>query len=200
MINNFKINFLSGKKAKYCSLCIEDRNIPTPPMLFQFLFLLDFYLSKTLCLGHKPKYIFNSKPPFFVLLFYNFIVVKKTSSEASKMTLEWIFLKLFGMASFDSRRRQEQGKCTKQKQKQKQNPKTDLFGRTRLHTIISSYVLFLLLCFIVFPTISATQFDNLRRLNQTFRPGEESKKMRLIRSHLLKINKPSVKSIQVYFD
>lgn len=33
-------------------------------------------------------------------------------------------------------------------------------------------------------------------MNQTFRPGEESKKMRLIRTHLMKINKPSVKSIE----
>ncbi|KAJ0666576.1 putative neprosin [Helianthus annuus] len=101
---------------------------------------------------------------------------------------------------FDFRRRQEEGKCTKQKQKQE----TDFFGRRRriVHTrmdftfhfpIISSFVFFLLLSS---TAISASQFDDFRRLNQTFRPGEESKKMKLIRTHLLKINKPSVKTIQ----
>ncbi|KAI7724775.1 hypothetical protein M8C21_031200, partial [Ambrosia artemisiifolia] len=99
---------------------------------------------------------------------------------------------------FDFRRRQEQGKCTKQKQKQG----TKMFGRRRIHTrmnftfnfpIISSLVFFFLLSL---TAISAAQFEDLARLNQTFRPGEESKKMRLIRTHLLKINKPSVKTIQ----
>ncbi|KAD5317211.1 hypothetical protein E3N88_17157 [Mikania micrantha] len=61
--------------------------------------------------------------------------------------------------------------------------------------IISSFVFFLLF-FTVFPAISTAEFDDFRRLNQTFRPGEESKKMRLIRTHLMKINKPSVKTIQ----
>lgn len=128
------------------------------------------------------------------------------------MALEWeSFWKLFfGMASLhwekteetcfciDFTRRQEEGKCTKQKHKQ------DLFRRrTQVHTrmdfppIISSFVFFLLLFSTVFPVISASQFEDFRRLNQTFRPGEESKKMRLIRTHLMKINKPSVKSIQV---
>ncbi|KAI3694187.1 hypothetical protein L1987_77148 [Smallanthus sonchifolius] len=100
---------------------------------------------------------------------------------------------------FDFRRRQEEGKCTKQKQKQ-----TDLFGRTQVHTrmhftfnfhflpIISSCVIFLLF----FPAISDAQFEDFRRLNQSFRPGEESKKIRLIRTHLMKINKPAVKTIQ----
>ncbi|XP_076889565.1 protein neprosin-like [Bidens hawaiensis] len=103
---------------------------------------------------------------------------------------------------FDLRRRQEEGKCTKQKQKHK--TKTHLFGTTQVHTrmystfnfrfspIISSFVFFLLF----FPAISAAQFEDFRRMNQTFRPGEESKKMRLIRTHLLKINKPAVKTIQ----
>ncbi|KAF5801884.1 putative neprosin [Helianthus annuus] len=104
---------------------------------------------------------------------------------------------------FDFRRRQEEGKCTKQKQKQKTD--RDLFGRTQVHTrrmhstfsfqilpIISSFVFFLLFS----TAVSASQFEDFRRLNQTFRPGEESKKMRLIRTHLLKINKPSVKTIQ----
>ncbi|XP_076943703.1 protein neprosin-like [Bidens hawaiensis] len=101
---------------------------------------------------------------------------------------------------FDLRRRQEEGKCTKQKHK----TKTHLFGRTQVHTrmhstfnfhfspIISSFVLFLLFS----PAISSAQFEDFRRMNQTFRPGEESKKMRLIRTHLLKINKPAVKTIQ----
>ncbi|CAH1414939.1 unnamed protein product [Lactuca virosa] len=62
--------------------------------------------------------------------------------------------------------------------------------------IISSFVFFLLLCSSVFSAMSAAQFEDFRRMNQTFRPGEESKKMRLIRTHLMKINKPSVKSIE----
>ncbi|KAI3728331.1 hypothetical protein L6452_16965 [Arctium lappa] len=113
---------------------------------------------------------------------------------------------------FDFRRRQEleeeeESKC----RKQKQETKTDLFGRRQLvHDtamdfsfnfqinipIISTFVFFLLLLSTLFPAISAAQFEDFRRLNQTFRPGEESKKMRLIRTHLMKINKPSVKSIQ----
>ncbi|PWA98029.1 hypothetical protein CTI12_AA023510 [Artemisia annua] len=127
-------------------------------------------------------------------------------------------LELFGMASFhwektvetcfcfDFTRRQEEGKCTKQKQE----TKTNLFGRAQaVHTtrmdftssfqtipIISSFVFFLLLFSTLLPSISASQFDDFRRLNQTFRPGEESKKMRLIKAHLMKINKPSVKTIQ----
>ncbi|XP_019176425.1 PREDICTED: uncharacterized protein LOC109171804 [Ipomoea nil] len=32
--------------------------------------------------------------------------------------------------------------------------------------------------------------------NQTFRPGDESRKMKMIRDHLMKINKPAVKTIQ----
>lgn len=110
---------------------------------------------------------------------------------------------------FDFSRRQEEGKCTKQKQIQ--DTKTDLFRRTQVHTkmdftssfqtlpIISSFVFFLLLFSTLFPAISASQFEDFRRSNQTFRPGEESKKMRLIRTHLMNINKPSVKSIQVIF-
>nr|XP_043607592.1 uncharacterized protein LOC122579476 [Erigeron canadensis] len=113
---------------------------------------------------------------------------------------------------FDFRRRQEEGKCTKQKQeKQKQETETGhLFGRTtQVHTrmgyftssiqilpIISSFVYFLLLFTTLFPTTSASRFEDFQRMNQTFRPGEESKKMRLIRTHLMKINKPSVKTIQ----
>lgn len=111
---------------------------------------------------------------------------------------------------FDIRRRQEleEGKC--RKQKQKQETETDLSGRTQVHDtttmdfsfnfqiipIISTFVFFLLLFSTFFPAISAAEFEDFRRLNQTFRPGEESKKMRLIRTHLMKINKPSVKSIQ----
>ncbi|KAK9076180.1 hypothetical protein SSX86_004513 [Deinandra increscens subsp. villosa] len=83
---------------------------------------------------------------------------------------------------------------------------TEFFGRRRrrrmnltfnfqILPIISSFVFFLLFS-TVFPATSASQFEDFRRLNQTFRPGEESKKMRLIRTHLMKINKPSVKTIQ----
>ncbi|KAK9052732.1 hypothetical protein SSX86_029362 [Deinandra increscens subsp. villosa] len=90
-------------------------------------------------------------------------------------------------------RRREKGKCTKQKQHQ--------FARTQLtdftlHFQIFPIIFFFLLFSPVFPAISAAQFQDLRRLNQTFRPREESNKMRSIRTHLLNINKPSVKSIQ----
>ncbi|KAI3501787.1 hypothetical protein L1887_29811 [Cichorium endivia] len=117
---------------------------------------------------------------------------------------------------FNYRRRQDEANVEKENTKnrirknknKKTETETDLSGRTQVHTsmdfrfnfqilpIISSFVFFLLFCSTVFPAMSAAQFEDFRRMNQTFRPGEESKKMRLIRTHLMKINKPSVKTIQ----
>lgn len=95
---------------------------------------------------------------------------------------------------FDFTRRQEQGKCTKQKQRRQTEETTMLYFSFNLQILP---IIFLILFSTIIPAISAAQFDNFRRLNQTFRPGEESKKMRLIKTHLMKINKPAVKTIQV---
>ncbi|KAK1408694.1 hypothetical protein QVD17_40685 [Tagetes erecta] len=94
---------------------------------------------------------------------------------------------------FDFTRRQEQGKCTKQKQRRQTEQTTMLYFSFNPQILP---IIFLVLFSTIFPATSAAQFDNFRRLNQTFRPGEESKKMRLIKTHLMKINKPAVKTIQ----
>ncbi|KAL9666093.1 hypothetical protein QQ045_000415 [Rhodiola kirilowii] len=64
---------------------------------------------------------------------------------------------------------------------------------------LSSPVISLLLCFLVLVSLTrvqATESSNFDQKNQTLRPDEELRKMKLIREHLQKINKPAVKSIQ----
>ncbi|XP_052184153.1 uncharacterized protein LOC127796181 [Diospyros lotus] len=61
----------------------------------------------------------------------------------------------------------------------------------KISPIISIFVCFLLLA----SSVSSHSGDH-SRLNQTFRPGNEQKKLHIIRAHLKKINKPSVKTIQ----
>lgn len=62
---------------------------------------------------------------------------------------------------------------------------------SKISPIISIFVFFL---FSVCPVLSLqTQQFNLA--NQTFKPGDD---MKIIKSHLMKINKPSLKTIQVF--
>lgn len=102
---------------------------------------------------------------------------------------------------FDHRRRQHQ--CTQ--------PQTGLAEETtqtissnmasthsKISPIISIFVSFLLASsFLSLVQSSETETD--RPANQTFRPGEELDKLKMIRDHLQKINKPAVKTIQVFF-
>lgn len=64
--------------------------------------------------------------------------------------------------------------------------------------IISVFVWFLLFLFCV---CSAKSLDsvNFNEANQSFHPGKELHKLKIIRAHLMKINKPAVKTIQVRF-
>ena len=98
---------------------------------------------------------------------------------------------------FDHRRRQHQ--CTQ--------PQTGLAEETtqtissnmassycKISPIIPIFVSFLLVASSVC-SVHSSETD--RPANQTFRPGEELEKLKIIRDHLLKINKPAVKTIQV---
>ncbi|KAL7605241.1 hypothetical protein Lser_V15G14684 [Lactuca serriola] len=63
----------------------------------------------------------------------------------------------------------------------------------KIPPIISVFVFMLLMSSPVFPATSAKK---LRRDHHVFRPQEETNKMKLVKAHLMKINKPFVKSIQ----
>ncbi|KAJ9708847.1 hypothetical protein PVL29_000717 [Vitis rotundifolia] len=63
----------------------------------------------------------------------------------------------------------------------------------KISSIIPIFVSFLLVASSVCPVHSS---ETDRPANQTFRPGEELEKLKIIRDHLLKINKPAVKTIQ----
>ncbi|XP_041013166.1 uncharacterized protein LOC121256437 [Juglans microcarpa x Juglans regia] len=65
----------------------------------------------------------------------------------------------------------------------------------KISPIIPIFVCFLLVSSSVCPVHSSEQREN-RAANQTFRPEEESQKLKTIRSRLRKINKPAVKTIQ----
>uniref|UniRef100_A0A7N0TEW8 Neprosin PEP catalytic domain-containing protein n=1 Tax=Kalanchoe fedtschenkoi TaxID=63787 RepID=A0A7N0TEW8_KALFE len=60
--------------------------------------------------------------------------------------------------------------------------------------VISSLLCFLLV--VASPLVCADDSSDFGRRNQTLRPDEELRKMKLIRDHLQKINKPPVKTIQ----
>ncbi|KAI5679235.1 hypothetical protein M9H77_10185 [Catharanthus roseus] len=60
----------------------------------------------------------------------------------------------------------------------------------------SNFVCFLLLLLLFIFSVCPVQTTEGFNLNQTFRPGEELHKLRMIRDHLSKINKPSIKTIQ----
>ncbi|RVX04450.1 hypothetical protein CK203_018524 [Vitis vinifera] len=63
----------------------------------------------------------------------------------------------------------------------------------KISPIIPIFVSFLLVASSVC-SVHSSETD--RPANQTFRPGEELEKLKIIRDHLLKINKPAVKTIQ----
>ncbi|GMP57901.1 hypothetical protein CsSME_00021785 [Camellia sinensis var. sinensis] len=65
----------------------------------------------------------------------------------------------------------------------------------KVSPIISIFVFFLFLASSVCPVCSSESGDD-SRVNQTLRPGEEIQKLKMIKAHLNKINKPPVKTIQ----
>ncbi|KAF3622948.1 Pyruvate phosphate dikinase, PEP/pyruvate binding domain isoform 1 [Capsicum annuum] len=66
---------------------------------------------------------------------------------------------------------------------------------SKISPIISIFVFFLFFIFSVCPALSLeTQQFNLA--NQTFKPSDEVHNTKIIKSHLMKINKPSLKTIQ----
>lgn len=67
---------------------------------------------------------------------------------------------------------------------------------SKISPIISIFVFFLFFIFSVCPVLSL-EIENFNLANQTFKPGDELQKMKMIKSHLMKINKPSLKTIQV---
>lgn len=62
--------------------------------------------------------------------------------------------------------------------------------------IISIFVFFLFFTSSLCPALSSTEYH---QKNQTFRPGKQLRKLKAIRAHLVKINKPSLKTIQAFF-
>ncbi|OIT22326.1 PREDICTED: uncharacterized protein LOC109217750 [Nicotiana attenuata] len=66
---------------------------------------------------------------------------------------------------------------------------------SKISPIISIFVFFLFFIFSVCPVLSL-EIENFNLANQTFKPGDELQKMKMIKSHLMKINKPSLKTIQ----
>ncbi|KAI3720332.1 hypothetical protein L6452_21248 [Arctium lappa] len=91
---------------------------------------------------------------------------------------------------FKQRRRQAGSKW---KQQQKQKQVFDSSCCFKIPPITSVFVFIFLLLSLVFPATSGKEF---RRDHQLFRPPEESNEMKLVKDRLMKINKPSVKSIQ----
>ena len=65
--------------------------------------------------------------------------------------------------------------------------------------IISIFVFFLFFTSSVCPALSSTGSEEYHQKNQTFRPGKQLRKLKAIRAHLMKINKPSLKTIQAFF-
>ncbi|XP_009619354.1 protein neprosin [Nicotiana tabacum] len=63
---------------------------------------------------------------------------------------------------------------------------------SKISPIISIFVFFLFsVC-----SVLSLETENFHLANQTFKPGDELQKMKMIKSHLMKINKPSLKTIQ----
>ncbi|XP_019163410.1 PREDICTED: uncharacterized protein LOC109159749 [Ipomoea nil] len=76
-----------------------------------------------------------------------------------------------------------------------QNSST-IMSSSKISPIISGFVFFLF--FIIFSASPAGALEPGRpsQANQTFRPGDELQKMKTVRAHLMKINKPAIKTIQ----
>ncbi|MCD9645499.1 hypothetical protein HAX54_034491 [Datura stramonium] len=66
---------------------------------------------------------------------------------------------------------------------------------SKISPIISIFVFFLFFIFSVCPVLSL-ETEQFNLSNQTFKPGDELHKMKIIKSHLMKINKPFLKTIQ----
>ncbi|KAJ9176352.1 hypothetical protein P3X46_011672 [Hevea brasiliensis] len=103
---------------------------------------------------------------------------------------------------FDHRRRQRQ--CRQQRQtyadlaKEKKRRSFSNMASSwcsEISPIISIFVSFLLVFSLICPVYSS-ETGNSHATNQTLRPEEELQKLKMIREHLKKINKPAVKTIQ----
>ncbi|KAK2977470.1 hypothetical protein RJ640_016098 [Escallonia rubra] len=98
----------------------------------------------------------------------------------------------------DHRRRQHQCKQAERvlvEETRRSNSSNMDSSSCKISPIISSFVFFLFLISSVCPVL-ASQSDTFHQSNQTFRPEKELKKLKMIRAHLMKINKPAVKTIQ----
>lgn len=96
---------------------------------------------------------------------------------------------------FDHRRRQHQ--CTQAEAGSAEETTQTISSNMassycKIFPIISIFVSFLLVASSVCPVHSSET-----AANQTFRPGEELEKLKIIRDHLEKINKPALKTILV---
>lgn len=68
----------------------------------------------------------------------------------------------------------------------------------KISPVISFLVLFLCVSSSV-PPVFSSKPENIQQGNQTLRTGKEVQRLKLIKAHLKKINKPSVKTIQAFF-
>ncbi|CAL5421303.1 unnamed protein product [Camellia sinensis] len=100
---------------------------------------------------------------------------------------------------FDHRRRHNQ--CTKtptvtlQETRKHTNSSNMVPNYCKISPIISIFVFFLFLFSSVCPVLSS-ESDNHNLVNQTFQPNKELQNLKMIRAHLKKINRPSLKTIQ----
>nr|XP_043624646.1 uncharacterized protein LOC122596181 [Erigeron canadensis] len=111
--------------------------------------------------------------------------------DIEKTELEAFFC--FFCFHFDHTTRQLQVKSTHQQQQQQQKQETVDSPSCLKITTSLLFVIFLLLFFTATPVTSA---QKIRKEHQVFRAKEELNKMKLVKAHLMKINKPYVKSIQ----
>eukprot|EP00258_Populus_trichocarpa_P046093 XP_024462112.1 uncharacterized protein LOC7469052 isoform X2 [Populus trichocarpa] len=105
---------------------------------------------------------------------------------------------------FDHRRRQHQ--CTKRTNTTTALAKEMTPGsfsnmasswcNKKISSVISVFVCFLLVVSSKICPVSSSETGSRHATNQTFRPQEELQKLKYIRKHLEKINKPAVKTIQ----
>ena len=108
---------------------------------------------------------------------------------------------------FDHRRRQHQ--CTKRTNTTTALAKEMTPGsfsnmasswcNKKISSVISVFVCFLLVVSSKICPVSSSETGSRHATNQTFRPQEELQKLKYIRKHLEKINKPAVKTIQAFF-
>lgn len=104
--------------------------------------------------------------------------------------------------SFYHRRRQHQ--CAQKQtycleEKIHKNSSSIASSCCKISPIVSTFVFFLFFSITSICPVMSLESDNTHQANQTFRPGEELNKLKNIRAHLMKINKPSLKTIRVNF-